>query len=137
MFETTRDLGFGDEVKRRIMLGTYALSAGYYDAYYDKALRVRTLVKGDLDRCWEQFDLLVTPTAPEVAFRLGEKTDDPLAMKLGDVCTLPVNMAGTCGISIPCGFADALPVGMQLIGRLFDEATLLRAAHAYEQATDW
>lgn len=137
MFETTRDLGFGAEVKRRIMLGTYALSAGYYDAYYEKALRVRTLVKQDLDRCWEQFDLLVTPIAPEVAFRLGEKTDDPLAMKLGDVCTLPVNMAGTCGMSIPCGFTDGVPIGLQLIGRPFDEATILRAAHAYEQATDW
>jgi aspartyl-tRNA(Asn)/glutamyl-tRNA(Gln) amidotransferase subunit A len=137
MFETTRDEGFGDEVKHRIMLGTYALSAGYYDAYYDRALRVRTLVRGDLDRCWERFDLLVTPTAPEVAFRLGEKTADPLAMKLGDICTIPVNMAGTCALSIPCGFSGELPIGMQLIGRPFDEATLLRAAHAYEQSTDW
>jgi aspartyl-tRNA(Asn)/glutamyl-tRNA(Gln) amidotransferase subunit A len=134
MFEATRDDGFGDEVKHRIMLGTYALSAGYYDAYYDKARRVRTLVKQDLDRCWERFDLLATPTSPEVAFRIGEKTADPMAMKLADVCTITVNMAGTCGISIPCGFARGLPVGLQLIGRPFEEGTLLRAAHAYEQA---
>jgi aspartyl-tRNA(Asn)/glutamyl-tRNA(Gln) amidotransferase subunit A len=137
MFETTRDLGFGDEVKHRIMLGTYALSAGYYDAYYEKALRVRTLVKRDLDRCWENFDVLVTPTSPEVAFRIGEKANDPLAMKLADICTLPINLAGTCAASIPCGFQNGLPIGMQLIGRPFDEATMLRAAHAYEQATDW
>jgi len=137
MFETTRDAGLGDEVKHRIMLGTYALSAGYYDAYYNKAQQVRTLVKGDLDRCWERFDVLLTPTSPEVAFRIGEKTADPMAMKLADVCTLPVNMAGTCAVSVPCGFQDGLPIGMQLIGRPFEEATLLRAAHAYEQATDW
>jgi aspartyl-tRNA(Asn)/glutamyl-tRNA(Gln) amidotransferase subunit A len=137
MFETTRDEGFGDEVKHRIMLGTYALSAGYYDAYYEKALRVRTLVKEDLDRCWERFDVLVTPTAPEPAFRLGEKTQDPLAMKLSDVCTIPANIAGTCAISLPCGFAGELPIGLQLLGRPFDEGTLLRAADAYEQATDW
>jgi aspartyl-tRNA(Asn)/glutamyl-tRNA(Gln) amidotransferase subunit A len=137
MFETTREEGFGAEVKHRIMLGTYALSAGYYDAYYEKALRVRTLVKQDLDRCWERYDVLVTPTSPEVAFRIGEKADDPMAMKLADVCTLPVNMAGTCAASIPSGFHDGLPIGMQLIGRPFDEATVLRAAHAYEQATDW
>jgi aspartyl-tRNA(Asn)/glutamyl-tRNA(Gln) amidotransferase subunit A len=137
MFETTRDAGFGAEVKHRIMLGTYALSAGYYDAYYEKALRVRTLVKEDLDRCWERFDVLVTPTAPEPAFRLGEKTQDPLAMKLSDVCTIPANIAGTCAISLPCGFAGELPIGLQLLGRPFDEGTLLRAADAYEQATDW
>jgi aspartyl-tRNA(Asn)/glutamyl-tRNA(Gln) amidotransferase subunit A len=140
MFETTRDEGFGDEVKRRIMLGTYALSAGYYDAYYHKALQVRTLVRRDLDACWERFDVLATPTSPEVAFRLGEKSDDPLAMKLADVCTIPVNMAGTCALSQPCGFggdAGNLPIGLQLIGRPFEEATLLRAAHAYQQATEW
>jgi aspartyl-tRNA(Asn)/glutamyl-tRNA(Gln) amidotransferase subunit A len=137
MFETTRDLGFGMEVKRRIMLGTYALSAGYYDAYYHRAQQVRTLVKQDLDRCWERFDVLVTPTTPEVAFNLGEKADDPLAMKLGDICTIPVNMAGTCAVSIPCGFQGRLPIGLQIIGRPFEEATMLRAAYAYEQATDW
>jgi len=137
LLETTRDLGFGAEVKHRIMLGTYTLSAGYYDAYYHRALQVRTLVKQDLDRCWERFDVLVTPTSPEVAFRIGEKSDDPLAMKLSDVCTIPVNMAGTCAVSLPCGFHDGLPIGLQVIGRPFDEGTLLRAAHAFEQATDW
>jgi len=133
MFETTRDAGFGAEVKRRIMLGTYALSAGYYDAYYEQAQRIRTLVKRDLDRCWERFDLLATPTSPEVAFRLGEKSD-PMAMKLTDVCTITVNMAGTCAISVPCGLTDGLPIGLQFIGRPFEEATLFRAAHAFEQA---
>jgi aspartyl-tRNA(Asn)/glutamyl-tRNA(Gln) amidotransferase subunit A len=137
MFETTRDAGFGDEVKHRIMLGTYALSTGYYDAYYDKALRVRTLVKQDLDRCWERFDVLVAPTAPEPAFRVGDKAGDPLAMKLQDICTIPVNMAGNCAMSLPCGFHDGLPIGLQVIGRPFDEATMLRTAHAYEQATAW
>ena len=137
MFETTRDDGFGDEVKRRIMLGTYALSAGYYDAYYEKAQRVRTLIKRELERAWERFDVLVTPTSPEAAFRIGEKTDDPWALKLVDICTIPVNMAGTCAISIPCGFAGCLPIGLQIIGRPFDEATVLRAAHAYEQSADW
>jgi aspartyl-tRNA(Asn)/glutamyl-tRNA(Gln) amidotransferase subunit A len=137
MFETTRDEGFGAEVKRRIMLGTYALSAGYYDAYYEKAQRVRTLIKRELDQAWERFDVLVTPTSPEVAFRIGEKADDPIAMKLVDICTIPVNMAGTCAISIPCGFSGALPIGLQLIGRPFGEETLFRAAHAYEQSTDW
>ncbi|MCC2668688.1 MAG: aspartyl/glutamyl-tRNA(Asn/Gln) amidotransferase subunit [Armatimonadetes bacterium] len=137
MFELTRDQGFGAEVKERIMLGTYALSAGYYDAYYEKALRVRTLVKQDLDRCWERFDVLLTPTSPEVAFRIGEKADDPLAMKLSDICTIPINMAGTCAASIPCGFSNGLPIGLQIIGRPFEEATMLRAAHAYEQATEW
>ncbi|MGV3723198.1 MAG: Asp-tRNA(Asn)/Glu-tRNA(Gln) amidotransferase subunit GatA [Actinomycetota bacterium] len=137
MYETTRDDGFGAEVKERIMLGTYALSAGYYDAYYEKALRVRTLVKQDLDRCWEQFDVLVTPTSPEVAFRIGEKSDDPLAMKLSDICTIPINMAGTCAASLPCGFSGGLPIGLQIIGRPFEEATMFRAAHAYEQATEW
>ena len=137
MFETTRDEGFGPEVKQRIMLGTYALSSGYYDAYYNKALQVRTLVKRDLDQAWEKFDVLLTPTSPEVAFRIGEKTGDPLSMKLSDICTIPANMAGTCAVSVPCGFSNGLPIGMQLMGRPFDEATLLRAAHAYEQATIW
>jgi aspartyl-tRNA(Asn)/glutamyl-tRNA(Gln) amidotransferase subunit A len=137
MFEETRDLGFGAEVKQRLMLGTYALSSGYYDAYYDKAMRVRTLVKQDLDRAWERFDVLIAPTSPEVAFKIGEKTHDPLSMKLSDILTIPVNMAGNCAVSIPCGFQRGLPVGLQIIGRPFDEATILRAAHAYEQATDW
>src|SRR5688500_18165305 len=121
MFETTRDAGFGPEVKQRIMLGTYALSAGYYDAYYDKALRVRTMVKQDFDRAWERFNVLVAPTSPEPAFRMGEKTDDPLAMKLSDVCTIPVNMAGNCAVSLPCGFYNGLPIGLQVIGKSFDE----------------
>jgi aspartyl-tRNA(Asn)/glutamyl-tRNA(Gln) amidotransferase subunit A len=137
MFEATRDEGFGPEVKHRIMLGTYALSAGYYDAYYLKAQKVRTLVKQDFDRAFESYDVLVTPTSPTVAFGIGERADDPLAMKLADVCTIPVNMAGTCAISIPCGFAQGLPIGLQIIGRPFDEATVLRAAHAFEQATDY
>ncbi len=135
--ELTRQRGFGDETKRRIMLGTYALSSGYYDAYYLKAQKVRTLIKGDFDRAFERFDVLATPTSPTTAFRLGEKTQDPLAMYLSDVCTLPVNMAGLPGINVPCGFdGGGLPVGLQLIGRPFDEATLLRVAYTYEQSTD-
>jgi aspartyl-tRNA(Asn)/glutamyl-tRNA(Gln) amidotransferase subunit A len=139
LFEKTREEGFGAEVKQRIMIGTYALSAGYYDAFYLKAQKVRTLVKGDFDQCWERgFDALVTPTAPTPAFPIGEKADDPLAMKLSDVCTIPANMAGIPALSQPCGFsADGLPIGLQLMGRPFSEETLLRIAHAYEQATDW
>jgi aspartyl-tRNA(Asn)/glutamyl-tRNA(Gln) amidotransferase subunit A len=138
MFEATRDEGFGAEVKHRIMLGTYALSAGYYDAYYLKAQQVRTLVKAVFDQIFEQagFDALVTPTSPTVAFRLGEKMDDPMAMKLADICTIPVNLVGTCAVSIPCGFQNGLPIGMQIIGAPFGEATILRIAHAYEQATE-
>lgn len=136
MFSSTRTAGFGAEVKQRILLGTYALSAGYYDAYYHKALQVRTVVRRELERCWEEHDVLLTPTAPEVAFRAGEKSD-PFLMKLSDVCTIPVNLAGTCAISVPCGFHEGLPVGLQLIGKPFQEVELLRAAHAYEQATDW
>jgi aspartyl-tRNA(Asn)/glutamyl-tRNA(Gln) amidotransferase subunit A len=133
----TRDAGFGPEVKRRIMLGTYALSAGYYDAYYRKAQQVRTLIKGDFDRAFEQFDVLAAPTSPTVAFRLGEKVADPLAMYLSDVCTIPVNLAGLPGLSVPCGFVDGLPVGLQLIGPPLAEGLLLRVAHQYQQATDW
>jgi aspartyl-tRNA(Asn)/glutamyl-tRNA(Gln) amidotransferase subunit A len=135
--EKTRGRGFGPEVKRRIMLGTYALSAGYYDAWYVKAQKVRTLIRREFDAAFERFDALVTPTSPTVPFRIGEKTDDPLAMYLSDVCTLPINIAGVPGISIPAGFVDGLPVGMQLIGKHFREDTLLRIAYAYEQATDW
>jgi aspartyl-tRNA(Asn)/glutamyl-tRNA(Gln) amidotransferase subunit A len=135
--ERTRQLGFGDEVKRRIMLGTYALSAGYYDAYYLKAQKVRTLIRREFDAAFERFDVLVAPTSPTVAFKIGEKVDDPLAMYLNDVCTLPVNIAGLPGISVPCGFADGLPVGLQVIAKPFDEGTMLRVAHAYEQATTW
>src|SRR5581483_11448965 len=133
----TRGRGFGPEVKRRIMLGTYALSAGYYDAYYLKAQKVRTLIKGDFDAAFARFDALVTPTSPTVAFPLGARTDDPLAMYLSDVCTLPVNMAGLPGISVPCGFSDGLPVGLQIIGPPLGEPAMLRVARAYEQATAW
>ena len=133
----TKQFGFGAEVKRRIMLGTYALSAGYYDAYYLKAQKVRTLIKQEFDLAFEKYDALVTPTSPTVPFKLGEKVDDPVRMYLSDVCTLPINIAGLPAISIPAGFVDGLPVGMQILGKHFDEATLLRVAFAYEQATDW
>jgi aspartyl-tRNA(Asn)/glutamyl-tRNA(Gln) amidotransferase subunit A len=135
--EQTRGRGFGDEVKRRIMLGTYALSAGYYDAYYLKALKVRTLIRREFDAAFERCDVLVGLVSPTTAFALGEKVDDPLAMYLNDVFTLPINIAGVPGVSVPAGFAGGLPVGIQIIGRPFDEASMLRAAHAYEQATDW
>jgi len=137
MFMKTRGRGFGAEVKRRIMLGTYALSAGYYDAYYLKAQKVRTLIKGDFDRVFERCDALVVPTTPTTAFAIGERVDDPLRMYLGDIYTLPLNLAGVCGISIPCGFADGLPIGVQVLGDAYDEETILRLAYAYEQATDW
>ena len=135
--EKTRGCGFGPEVKRRIMLGTYALSAGYYDAYYLKAQKVRTLIRREFDRAFEKFDVLVTPTSPTVPFKFGEKVDDPLQMYLSDICTLPVNIAGLPAISIPAGFADGLPIGMQIIGKPFDEETILKVAYAYEQATEW
>jgi aspartyl-tRNA(Asn)/glutamyl-tRNA(Gln) amidotransferase subunit A len=135
--EKTRQLGFGDEVKRRIMLGTYALSAGYYDAYYLKAQKVRTLIRREFDQAFEKYDALVTPTSPTVPFKIGEKVDDPLQMYLSDVCTLPINIAGLPAISIPAGFADGLPVGMQLIGKPFGEEAILRTAYAYQQATEW
>ena len=136
-YRQTRQNGFGPEVKRRIMLGTYALSAGYYDAYYLKAQKVRTLIKQDFDQAFERFDVLVAPTSPTVAFKLGEKVDDPLQMYLSDIFTLSLNLAGLCGISIPCGFADGLPVGLQIMGPAFGEETVLRVAYAYEQATEW
>ncbi|HZR08259.1 MAG TPA: Asp-tRNA(Asn)/Glu-tRNA(Gln) amidotransferase subunit GatA [Myxococcales bacterium] len=135
MYERTRAEGFGAEVKRRIMLGTYALSAGYYDAYYLKAQKVRTLIRRDFDRAFESVDAVLSPTSPTTAFRLGEKMDDPLAMYLNDVYTVPANLAGLPGISVPCGFdSRRLPIGLQLIGRPFDEETLLRVAHAVEPA---
>lgn len=137
MYKKTRAEGFGSEVKRRIMLGTYALSSGYYDAYYLKALKVRTLIKQDFDQAFEKYDILLSPTAPTTAFKFGEKSDDPLQMYLSDVCTMSVNLAGIPGLSIPCGFADGLPVGLQLMGKHFDEGTLFRAAHAFEQSTDF
>ena len=135
--EKTRQFGFGAEVKRRIMLGTYALSAGYYDAYYLKAQKVRTLIKQEFEQAFEKYDALVTPTSPTVAFKLGEKMEDPLQMYLSDVCTLPINIAGLPAISVPAGFVQNLPVGMQIIGKPFDETTLLDIAFAYEQATSW
>ncbi|MBA7562191.1 Glutamyl-tRNA(Gln) amidotransferase subunit A [subsurface metagenome] len=135
--EKTRQYGFGAEVKRRIMLGTYALSAGYYDAYYLKAQKVRTLIRQEFDQAFEKFDALVTPTSPTVPFKIGERVDDPLQMYLSDVCTLPINIAGLPAISIPAGFADGLPIGMQIIGKPFAEETILKIAYAYQQATDW
>ncbi len=135
--EKTREFGFGPEVKRRIMLGTYALSAGYYDAYYLKAQKVRTLIRREFDQAFEKFDVLVTPTSPTVPFKFGEKVDDPVQMYLSDVCTLPINIAGVPAISIPAGFADGLPIGMQIIGKPFAEETILKVAYAYEGATDW
>jgi len=133
-YDRTRGSGFGAEVKRRIMLGTYALSAGYYDAYYVKAQQVRTLIKAEFDEVLATVDAILAPTSPNVAFKIGAKVDDPLAMYLNDACTLPVNIAGLPGVSVPCGLSDGLPVGLQVIGRAFDEATILRIADAYERA---
>jgi len=138
LYMKTRQEGFGPEVKRRIMLGTYALSSGYYDAYYGKAQAVRTLICQDFRAAFNEVDLIVTPVTPTPAFRLGEKSEDPLQMYLSDIYTISINLAGLPAISVPCGFSKAgLPIGMQLIGRAFEEETLLRAAHAYEQSTQW
>jgi aspartyl-tRNA(Asn)/glutamyl-tRNA(Gln) amidotransferase subunit A len=138
MYDRTRDEGFGAEVKRRIMLGTYVLSHGYYDAYYLKAQRVRTLVRRDYDQAFERVDLVAMPTTPTPAFKLGEKTSDPLQMYLADVFTVSANLSGLPAVSVPCGFSsDNLPIGLQLTGRAFDEATVLRAADAYQRGTDW
>ncbi|MGC1499304.1 MAG: Asp-tRNA(Asn)/Glu-tRNA(Gln) amidotransferase subunit GatA [Terriglobales bacterium] len=136
MYRETRDCGFGMEVKRRIMLGTYALSAGYYDAYYLKAQKVRTLLTRDFDEAFQKVDVIAAPTAPTPAFKLGEKVDDPLAMYLADIYTVTANLAGIPGISVPCGeSSERLPIGLQIFGRHFDEATVLRVAHAFERAT--
>jgi aspartyl-tRNA(Asn)/glutamyl-tRNA(Gln) amidotransferase subunit A len=137
MYKNSRTQGFGDEVLRRIMLGTYALSSGYYDAYYMKALKVRTLIKQDFDRAFADVDILATPTTPRTAFRIGEKIDDPFTMYLEDVCTVPINLAGVPALSLPCGLNGGLPIGLQLIGRPLGEETLLRAAYAYEQISDF
>jgi len=138
MYLNTRARGFGSEVKRRIMLGTYTLSSGYYEAYYKKAQQVRTLIKQDFEDAFKHVDLLVTPTTPTAAFKIGEKTADPLQMYLSDIFTISVNLAGLPAISVPCGFtSDNLPIGLQCIGKHFDEETILRVAHAYEQSTDW
>lgn len=138
MYAQTRAEGFGAEVKRRIMIGTYTLSAGYYDAYYLKAQKVRTLIKEDFDRAFVQVDVLVCPTAPTTAFKVGEKTNDPISMYLSDLMTIPVNLAGLPAISLPCGFdAKGMPIGLQLIGKVLSESLLFRVAYAYEQATNW
>ena len=133
MYRKTRTAGFGPEVRRRIMLGTYVLSSGYYDAYYLRAMKVRTLLKQDFDKALSQCDVLLTPTAPDTAFRIGQHDNDPLAMYLGDVCTVSLNLAGLPGISIPCGYKDGMPIGMQLIGAALGEETLLRVAYTFEQ----
>jgi len=137
VYERSRGQGFGREVKRRIVLGTYALSSGYYDAYYLKAQKVRTLIKQDFDAVFEKFDAVVGPTTPNVAFPIGAKTQDPLAMYLNDLFTIPTSLAGLPGISVPAGMSDGLPVGLQIIGKALDESTVLRIAHAFEQSTEW
>ncbi len=138
VYEKSRSQGFGREVTRRMMLGTYVLSAGYYDAYYRKAQKVRTLILRDFEAAFEKVDAILTPVSPTPAFKIGEKTDDPLAMYLSDIFTIPTNLAGLPGISVPCGFSSGgLPIGFQLIGKAFDEATLLQLGHAYQGETDW
>ncbi|OKL36109.1 Asp-tRNA(Asn)/Glu-tRNA(Gln) amidotransferase subunit GatA [Domibacillus mangrovi] len=137
LYKKTRAEGFGDEVKRRIMLGTFALSSGYYDAYYKKAQQVRTLIKKDFEDVFENYDVIIGPTTPTPAFKIGEIIDDPLTMYANDILTIPVNLAGVPGISVPCGFSDGMPLGLQIIGRHFDEKTVYRVAHVYEQATDF
>ena len=137
-YEKSRGEGFGPEVKRRIMIGTYALSSGYYDAYYAKAQKVRTLVKQDFDNAFKEVDIIATPTSPSPAFKIGEKSSDPLQMYLSDIFTISCNLAGLPGLSLPCGFTKTkLPIGLQLLGRPFEEGTLLSAAHHYEQAKTW
>jgi aspartyl-tRNA(Asn)/glutamyl-tRNA(Gln) amidotransferase subunit A len=138
MYRETRGAGFGAETKRRIMIGTYALSAGYYDAYYLRAQKVRTLIKADFEAAFAEVDVIACPVAPTTAFPIGARTDDPLQMYLTDVFTLTANLAGVCGLSLPCGFDSAgLPIGLQLLGPAFGEEKILRAAAAYEAATDW
>jgi aspartyl-tRNA(Asn)/glutamyl-tRNA(Gln) amidotransferase subunit A len=139
MYERTRAAGFGLEVKRRIILGTYVLSSGYYDAYYLRAQKVRTLIRQDFLKAFESVDVIATPTTPTAAFKIGEKTDDPLQMYLSDIFTISCNLTGMCGLSVPCGFTNSpkLPVGLQLLGRPFGEEAILRVAHAYEQSTSW
>ena len=135
----TRGAGFGTEVKRRIILGTYVLSSGYYDAYYLRAQKVRTLIRNDFLKAFEKVDAIVTPTTPTAAFKLGEKSDDPLQMYLSDIFTISCNLAGICGMSVPCGFTKSpkLPIGLQFLGKPFGEETMLKIAHAYEQSTGW
>jgi aspartyl-tRNA(Asn)/glutamyl-tRNA(Gln) amidotransferase subunit A len=135
--EKTREIGFGPEVKRRLILGTFALSADYYDAYYLKAQKVRTLIRREFDNAFEKYDALVAPTTSTVPFKIGEKAQNPVQMHLSDAFTIPVNIAGVPAITIPAGFADGLPIGLQIIGKPFAEENILKAAHAYQQATDW
>ncbi|HYG33823.1 MAG TPA: amidase family protein, partial [Clostridia bacterium] len=139
LYSNTRGAGFGTEVKRRIILGTYVLSSGYYDAYYLRAQKVRTLIRNDFLKAFEKVDAIVTPTSPIAACQIGEKTDDPLQMYLMDIFTISANLSGICGISVPCGFTESprLPIGLQLLGKPFGEETILRVAHAYEQSTPW
>ncbi|MEH7299235.1 Asp-tRNA(Asn)/Glu-tRNA(Gln) amidotransferase subunit GatA [Neobacillus drentensis] len=137
LYKKTRAEGFGDEVKRRIMLGTFALSSGYYDAYYKKAQQVRTLIKKDFEDVFANYDVIIGPTTPTPAFKIGENIDDPLTMYVNDILTIPVNLAGVPGISVPCGFDAGLPLGLQIIGKHFDETTIYRVAHAFEQATNF
>ncbi|MCX7969149.1 MAG: Asp-tRNA(Asn)/Glu-tRNA(Gln) amidotransferase subunit GatA [Armatimonadetes bacterium] len=137
MYSRTRSEGFGHEVKHRIMLGTYTLSAGYYDAYYLRAAKVRTLIRRDFEQAFQKCDVLLTPTSPVPPFKLGERTDDPLLMKMSDLCTIPANMAGLPAISVPCGFLDGLPIGLQFIGKVLDETTILRVAYTYEKISGY
>ena len=137
LYKRSRGEGFGPEVQRRIMIGTYALSAGYYDAYYLKAQKLRRLISDDFKQAFQKVDVIVGPTSPTVAFNIGEKADDPVTMYLSDIYTIAVNLAGLPGMSIPAGFVNNRPVGLQLIGNLFDEARLLNVAHRYQMATDW
>jgi aspartyl-tRNA(Asn)/glutamyl-tRNA(Gln) amidotransferase subunit A len=139
LYSKTRGAGFGDEVKRRIILGTYVLSSGYHDAYYLRAQKVRTLIRNDFLNAFKMVDAIVTPTTPTAAFKIGEKSDDPLQMYLSDIFTISCNLAGICGISVPCGFTKKpkLPIGLQLLGKPFGEEAILRIAHAYEQSTQW
>ena len=140
LYGKTRGKGFGDEVKRRIILGTYVLSSGYYDAYYLRAQKVRTLIRQDFLKAFEKVDAILTPTSPTAAFKIGEKSADPLQMYLMDIFTISCNLAGICGISVPCGFTSTqprLPIGLQLLGKPFGEETILRLGHAYEQSTAW
>jgi aspartyl-tRNA(Asn)/glutamyl-tRNA(Gln) amidotransferase subunit A len=135
--EHTRGELLGPEVRRRIMLGTYALSAGYYDQYYARAQKVRTLLRRDFEQVFDSVDLIVTPTSPSVAFPIGQRTDDPVAMYLTDIFTITANLIGIPGVVVPCGFSEGMPVGLQLLGKMFDEATLLRVGDAYQRVTDW
>jgi aspartyl-tRNA(Asn)/glutamyl-tRNA(Gln) amidotransferase subunit A len=139
LYSKTRGAGFGAEVKRRIILGTYVLSSGYYDAYYLRAQKVRTLIRQDFLKAFERVDAIVTPTTPTAAFKVGEKSDDPMQMYLSDIFTISCNLAGICGISLPCGFTGnpKLPIGLQILGKPFGESNLLKIAHAYEQSTAW